>query len=98
MAKFLGIFDPPPHPAPSWTLLLNKAYVINGHLANPLPLKLSMWFMDDPKELFEDLGEVLLLKSIWRIGFKSYFDSVLYQRSYHHTYTRVIHKTYGHFV
>ena len=40
-----GYFDPLP---PSWSLLLNKAYVMNGHLANPPPPKLSTWFMDDP--------------------------------------------------
>ena len=32
MVKFLDISAPLP---PSWSLLLNKAYVINGHLANP---------------------------------------------------------------
>ena len=34
--------------SPSWSLLQNKADVINGHLDNPPP-QLSTWFMDDPR-------------------------------------------------
>ena len=48
VVKILGIFDLLP---PSWSLLLNNAYVIKwsfGWLTHPPP-QLSMWFMDAPK-------------------------------------------------
>ena len=38
-------FDPPP---PSWSLLLNKAYVIKWSFGYPPPHQLSTWFMNDP--------------------------------------------------
>ena len=44
-----GYCDPPP---PSWSLLLNKAYVIKWSFglppSPPLPPQLSTWFMNDP--------------------------------------------------
>ena len=42
--KFFGYFLPPP---PSWSHLLNKAYVIKWFWLTPSP-QLSTWFMDDP--------------------------------------------------
>ena len=46
VVKFLGIFDPLP---PSWSLLLNKAYVIKWSFGQPpLPPQMSTWFMNDP--------------------------------------------------
>ena len=42
MAKILGIFTSPP----SWSLLLNKAYVMKWSIwLTPLPPQLSTWFM-----------------------------------------------------
>ena len=43
MVKILGIFDPLP---PSWSLLLNNAYVIKWSFGKPPPPQLSTWFMD----------------------------------------------------
>ena len=43
----LGIFDPPP--TPSWSLLLNKAYVLKWSFEYPPPPLLSTWLMNDPK-------------------------------------------------
>ena len=37
MVKFLGVLEPLP-PPPSKSLLLNKAYVINGRFVNSFPL------------------------------------------------------------
>ena len=58
---FLGIFDPLP---PSWSLLLNKAYVIKWTFGQPpLPPQLSTWFMNVPYDIFF-LHELLLTDMI----------------------------------
>ena len=40
------VFDP--LPAPSWTILLNKAYVVNFDIWLTPFLSMSIWFMDAP--------------------------------------------------
>ena len=52
--QIFGYFDPLP---PSWSLLLNKAYVIKWSFGQPpLPPQLSTWFMNDPIN-YADVGE-----------------------------------------
>ena len=49
VVKFLGIFN-----LPSWSLLINKTYVIKWSFHHhPLPPQLTTWFMDDPKGNFD---------------------------------------------
>ena len=58
LGQIFGHFDPPP---PSWSLLLNKAYVIKWSFGQPPlpPPQLSTWFMDAPL-----VGSVLGQKGI----------------------------------
>ena len=74
VVTFLGIFDPPP---PSWSLLLNKAYVIKwsfGQPPSPLNCPRGLWMSpkciffheDDPPRTCARAVRVLYPKIVFR--------------------------------